>query len=146
MKKINYGFTLVEVMVTVAILGVLAAIAIPNYQNTVRKSNRADAKTALNTLSNELARFYAVNRTYTTDMTNFSLPSATAASALSENGNFRISIAAGADGIAKNYIISATQETSYQKKDTDCATFAMTSAGQKGSINKAGTSSTATCW
>ena len=144
--KNNNGFTLVEIMVTIAILGVLAAIAIPNYQNSVRKANRTDAKAALNTLTNELARFYAINRFYTTDMTNFSLPNAAEASALSENGHFRISIAAGPDGIAKNYVVSATQETSYQKKDTECVTYTMTSAGQKSAVNKAAGDSTAKCW
>ena len=146
MKKNNYGFTLVEILVTVTILAIIAAIAIPTYQNVVIKSNRTDAKTALNTLSNELARFYAVNRTYTTDMTNFSLPSATAASALSEYGNFRVSIAAGADGIAKNYVISATTESVLQKRDSNCVSFSMTSAGQKSALNKTSGDSTTNCW
>ena len=145
MKK-NNGFTLVEIMVTIAILGIIAAIAIPSYQNTLRTSNRADAKTALNTLTNELARFYAVNRTYTTDMTNFSLPNAVAAFALSENGHYKISIAAGADGIVKNYVVSAIPETDFQKNDTNCVGFSMTSAGQKSALNKAAGNSTEECW
>ena len=41
------GFTLVELMIVVAIVGILAAVAYPSYQDSVRKSRRADGKTAL---------------------------------------------------------------------------------------------------
>ena len=56
MKQHQHGFTLVELMVTVAIIGILASIAYPSYQNNIMKSRRADAKSALLELSNFMER------------------------------------------------------------------------------------------
>ena len=147
MKKNNYGFTLVELLITVAILSIIAAIAIPNYQNTVRRSNRADAKAALNTLANELARYRAAdsNRSYTTDMAEFSLSSAVSTAATSESGHYSVAISAGGAGIANSYSITATH-TGTQVADTDCKTFTITSAGVRSSKNTAAGDSTAECW
>lgn len=59
------GFTLVELMVVVAIIGILAGIVYPNYQDSVRKARRADAKGALTGLANALERRYTETGSYT---------------------------------------------------------------------------------
>lgn len=58
------GFTLLEVIVAVAIVAILAAIAYPSYQSSVRKSRRSDAEGALVGLSNAMERQFTVNSTY----------------------------------------------------------------------------------
>ncbi len=58
------GFTLIEIMIVVAIVGILAAIAYPSYQDSVRKSRRADAKTALLEVAQLEERFFSVNNQY----------------------------------------------------------------------------------
>jgi type IV pilus assembly protein PilE len=58
------GFTLIELMIVVAIIGILAAIAYPSYQDSVRKSRRADAKAALLGFSNAMERHFTVSNTY----------------------------------------------------------------------------------
>lgn len=63
MKEIK-GFTLVELMITIAIIGILASIAYPSYQNSVMKSHRSDAQTGLSQLAQALERFYGVRYTY----------------------------------------------------------------------------------
>jgi type IV pilus assembly protein PilE len=60
----QHGFTLIELMITVAIIGILAAIAIPSYQDSVRKSRRADAQGALLSLANAMERHFTETNSY----------------------------------------------------------------------------------
>ncbi|UZD66781.1 type IV pilin protein [Marinobacter sp. AN1] len=58
------GFTLIELMIVVAVIGILAAIAYPSYQNSVDKSRRTDGKSALSGLAGAMERHYTTNSTY----------------------------------------------------------------------------------
>jgi type IV pilus assembly protein PilE len=58
------GFTLIELMIVIVIVGILAAIAIPSYENSVKKSKRADAQSALLTFANAMERYYTTNGDY----------------------------------------------------------------------------------
>jgi type IV pilus assembly protein PilE len=58
------GFTLIEMMVVVAILGILASIAYPSYVRSVQKSNRAEAKSELNDAAQRFQRCYTLNGRY----------------------------------------------------------------------------------
>ena len=58
------GFTLIELMIVVAIVGIIAAVAYPSYQEQVNKSRRADCSGALVGFANAMERFYSVNNTY----------------------------------------------------------------------------------
>lgn len=60
------GFTLIELMIVVAIVGILAAIAYPSYQEHVRKSRRVDAKSAVLDLAARQERYFSVNNKYAT--------------------------------------------------------------------------------
>jgi type IV pilus assembly protein PilE len=64
LKKHSAGFTLIELMIVVAIIGIIAAIAYPSYQEHVRKTRRADAQTALLELSQFMERHYTANGRY----------------------------------------------------------------------------------
>lgn len=71
MKQFHYraarsirGFTLIELMVVVAVIGILVAIAVPSYQESVRKSRRGQAKADLAEAAQAMERYYTVNNTY----------------------------------------------------------------------------------
>lgn len=119
------GFSLMELMIAVGVVGILAAVAYPSYINSVMRSSRSDARAEINAVANAQERFFSANRTYTTDTAALGLPDA-----LSPAGKYQISIAAGPSGtIASSYAITATPVAGKgQDRDSDCPQFTMDSA------------------
>jgi type IV pilus assembly protein PilE len=72
MYKNNSGFSLIELMITVAIIGVLASIAYPSYQESIKKSKRSEAKSELLRFSGAAEREYIKNGSYATTTTSSS--------------------------------------------------------------------------
>lgn len=68
--KISNGFTLIELMIVIAIVGVLAAIALPAYQDYAKKARRADAMGGLLNIQLSLEKWRANNASYTDDLTD----------------------------------------------------------------------------
>jgi type IV pilus assembly protein PilE len=62
------GFTLIELAIVVAIIGILSAVAFPSYRDYLRRGDRASARAALLEAQQFMERFYAVNSRYTADV------------------------------------------------------------------------------
>ena len=60
------GFTLIELMIVVAIVAILVGLALPNYQQSIRKSRRADAQTDLLEFANTAERIFTATNSYAT--------------------------------------------------------------------------------
>ena len=130
--KRTAGFTLTELMVTVAIIGILGAVAYPAYVSNVQRANRNDARAAIARIANEMERFYATNGRYSTSAADFSLD-VEGGVAISENGHYTIALAAGASGnLQTSYMITATPaDGGSQVHDSDCAEISLDSQGNR---------------
>lgn len=60
----QHGFTLIELMITVAIIGILAAVAYPSYTSYIKKGNRTAAKTQMLDIANRQQQFLLTSRAY----------------------------------------------------------------------------------
>ncbi len=122
MKRTAAGFTLIELMITVAVVAILAAIAYPSYQDQIRKSRRAQAKADLVELAQLAERFHTVNNTYA----GWTLPF----SQSPRDGTSHYGLALSDTGAAK-FTLTATPAGD-QAKDK-CGTLTLNQAGVKGS-------------
>jgi type IV pilus assembly protein PilE len=138
MRNKSHGFSLIELMITVAIVAILAAIAYPSYQNQIRKSNRAVAKTALMTYAQFLEKCYTENSRYTgctyapTDSATF-------------DGGKRLFAIGIANPNAQLFTITATAQN-FQASDGNCAVFSLDNANRKSATTSGGIVNSNVCW
>lgn len=145
------GFTLLEIMIVVAIVGILAMFAVPAYNDSVRKSRRAEAFTALAAVQQSQERWRGGNAEYSTSLSELRVAETT------PNGYYAIGVSAPAEAdgtLANGYIAVATAaEGTTQAADEQCATLAVRMLG--GTLSYAGCGSgcssfafseSHTCW
>ena len=130
------GFTLIEMMIAVGIVGILVAIAYPSYTDHIIKSARSEAMAALLDVANRQEQFFADNHTYTATYSSLGLSSTS-----TEGGVYTLSIAltSGGDG----FTVTATPADYPATKDTDCTTL---STNETGARLSTGGGSTTECW
>ncbi|MBI5658212.1 MAG: prepilin-type N-terminal cleavage/methylation domain-containing protein [Nitrosomonadales bacterium] len=129
------GFTLVELMIVVAIVGILAMIAVPSYRQYVVKANRAAAESYIMSLTNRQEQYVLDARTYATKA---QLGIATDPADVSKNYTVTFG-----NVTATTYTITAAPTGGQLADDTRCGSVSIDQAGTKG---ETGTGTVAECW
>jgi type IV pilus assembly protein PilE len=139
-KHASSGFTLIELMVTVAIVTILATIAVTSYTSQVQKSRRTEAKSALLDLAGREERLFSTTNTYSSDESF--LGYATVSTPMTNmpfgNGYYQMTAVA----TATTYTLTATP-VGAQAGDATCGSF---SVNQLGVQAVSGTGTVASCW
>ena len=127
------GFTLIEVMIVVAIIAILAAVAYPSYEGQVRKSRRADAQAVLMEAAQFMERSFTTNNTY-----NVALPAGLQQSP-KDGGTVRYNLGFNPAPTAAAFTLQAVPVTA----DPDCGTITINQAGLRGATGPLGANA---CW
>ena len=123
----SQGFSLIELMIAVVIVGILAAIAIPMYSDYVTRSRRADGQATLMQVAQELERCYTQFSKYNDN--SCSEVNSGVVSETSDQGFYGIS-ASGGNLTESTFTLTATPQNE-QADDTDCTALTLTHLGEQ---------------
>lgn len=144
-KRNTSGFTLVEVMIVVAILGILVGIAYPSYVKQVQRSGRSDARVEITEVSQRLQRCFTTTSSYAPAAGTCSVVDelGTAPGIVSQEGTYVVT------GVLTptTYTITATAVAGLRQfNDLDCRTFSLTQTGVRTATDAGNADNTDECW
>ena len=146
MKSVQ-GFTLIEIMIAVAIIAIISGFAYPSYVKHVQRAKRVDAQTAVLEAAQRQEAYYLRNNSYAKDLTQLEYNST------SSEGLYNLALSATPSGCTGNHTtvctgfqITATPVTTKpQAKDSDCQSLKINQLGTK-SATDANNNATTKCW
>lgn len=126
-KRLNQlGFTLIELMIALAIVAILASVAIPSYQQSVNRGRHSDALIALEQVAAMQEQHYFRFNQYTTDVDDLGGVGGTLTS---PEGHYVITTVS--TDVANDFTLTATANSGGAQSDTDCFSFRLASTGAK---------------
>lgn len=123
MQSSNKGFTLIEVMIVVVIVGILTSIAYPSYQRYVLREHRAEGQALLNDMAARQERYRSQRNTYTSNLSDLFTQAE-----LNKLAYYTPSIVSAS---ATAYSLQATAKAS-QTRDTNCTPLTLNETGAQG--------------
>ncbi len=126
----SYGFTLIELMITVAIIGILASIAYPSYTDFITRSNRSEGQRELLRYANLQEQVYVDSRSYAANMKGLGKSTVIIKT---NSENYIISVS---DQTATTFTLKAEAQNN-QTSDTGCTTL---------TVDEIGTKTPTICW
>jgi type IV pilus assembly protein PilE len=132
------GFTLIELMITVAIVGILSAVAYPAYTQYIVRGNRSAAESFMVTVANKQEQAMLNARAYQSTLASLSMTTPGEVS-----NNYTISITVDNTAAPPAYTVTATALGKQAANDTKCGDLTYTQAGTKGF---SGSGTLANCW
>jgi type IV pilus assembly protein PilE len=131
------GFTLIELMIAIAIVGILSAVAYPSYTDYVTRSNRSEAQRELLRLANLQEQLFVDSRSYTANMKELGM---SADPFITESGLYSIdATVSGTDSSKTSFVLTATAIGTQASRDAECLTFTVNELGKK-------SGKSADCW
>jgi type IV pilus assembly protein PilE len=139
------GFTLLELMITLAIVGILAALAWPGYGAIIQRAQRNDARLALLAIQHAEESHYQRFHAYTGALTGPRADGGLGLAERSSAGSYQLSVSASDDGQHYSAVAQALP-AGRQGSDHACETFLVDETGRRSARDAAGNDSTAACW
>jgi len=140
------GFSLIELLVALGIVGVLSSIALPSYHQTLQRSHRQDARLALLRIQQFQERHFAQHLRYASRLAVPADAESLGLDPTSDTGRYELSLQGGADGLGYTAIARVRGR---QAGDVDCAVLTLDQGGRRGSEDAGGHQhlpDTGRCW
>ncbi|ANI62514.1 type IV pilus assembly protein PilE [Pseudomonas sp. PvR086] len=131
MRRSNRGFTLIEIMIVIAIIGIVITIGYPSLTEYIKKGRRTEVAGLLSEQAQILERFYSKNNVYTN------------ATGLSAGNDFYTITPTLTD---QTFLLTATRKAGSTMASDKCGDFTLTNTGVRSMVNAASGLATKDCW